>query len=55
MDAPANTVSYFVAGYVVIFSILAIYLVSLVIRWRNLSQDEKMLAGLEEKGDGDSE
>ena len=26
MDAPANTVSYFIAGYVVIFSIMIVYL-----------------------------
>jgi hypothetical protein len=49
MEGPANTVSYFVAGYVVIFVSLAIYLASLIIRWRNLKQDEAMLMQLEEK------
>jgi len=48
MDGPANTVSYFVAGYGVIFGILGIYLASLISRWRNLSRDEKTLADLEE-------
>ena len=49
MDAPANTLSYFVAGYVVIFVIMLIYLASLIVRWRNLVQDEKMLADLEKQ------
>jgi len=49
MEGPANTVSYFVAGYVVIFVALGIYLASLIIRWRNLKQDEAMLMQLEEK------
>jgi hypothetical protein len=49
MDGPANTVSYFAAGYVVIFGILGFYLVSLIIRWRNLSNEEKILSELEDK------
>ncbi len=55
MDTPANTLSYFVAGYVVIFGILLIYLISLVVRWRNLVQDEKMLADLEKQEDPDKQ
>jgi len=49
MDTPANTVSYFIAGYSVIFGIILIYLVSLIVRWRNLREDEKMLSSLEKK------
>lgn len=49
MEGPANTVSYFVAGYVVIFGIMGFYLVSLIVRWRNLKQDEAMLNQLEQK------
>lgn len=49
MEGPANTVSYFVAGYVVIFGIMGFYLVSLIVRWRNLKQDEEMLTELEKK------
>ncbi len=43
MDAPANTLSYMIAGYAVIFSVNIIYLASLIIRWRNLKQDKEML------------
>lgn len=46
MDAPANTISYMIAGYAVIFGIMFIYLTSLVVRWHNLSQDEKLLQDL---------
>jgi hypothetical protein len=49
MDAPANTMSYMLAGYGVIFGIMIIYLASLIIRWRNLRQDEEMLEELEKK------
>lgn len=49
MEGPANTLSYFVAGYVVIFSIMGFYLVSLIVRWRNLKRDEEMLIELEQK------
>ena len=51
MDEMANTVNYFIAGYTVIFSILAFYLGSLIIRWKNLTQDEKILSELDEKQD----
>lgn len=49
MEEPANTVSYFAAGYAVIFGIMLIYLVSLIVRWRNLRQEEQILAELEKK------
>jgi CcmD family protein len=49
MDAPANTLSYMIAGYVVIFSGLIIYVVSLFIRQRNLSQEEAMLIDLDQE------
>lgn len=49
MDAPANTLTYMIAGYSVIFSIMAIYLVSLIVRWRNLRKDEELLKDLDKK------
>ena len=49
LDAPANTVSYMIAGYAVIFGLMVIYLISLVIRHHNLNQDIKMLEELEDK------
>lgn len=49
MDAPADTLTYMIAGYSVIFSIMAIYLVSLIVRWKNLRKDEELLKDLEKK------
>ncbi len=49
MQGPANTLNYMIAGYAVIFTVLAIYLVSLVVRVRNLRQDKEMLEDLEKK------
>ena len=48
MDAPADTLSYLIAGYSVIFGVMILYMVSLVVRWRSLTQDEVTLKELEE-------
>jgi hypothetical protein len=48
-DAPANTVNYMIAGYVVIFGVILIYLISLAIRNRNLKQDLEVLEEVEAK------
>jgi hypothetical protein len=47
MDAPADTLNFMIAGYSVIFGGLIVYLVSLAVRWRSLSQDEVTLKDLE--------
>jgi hypothetical protein len=49
MEGPADTLSYFIAGYVVIFSIMLVYLTSLIVRYRNLRQEEEVLMTMEEK------
>ncbi len=49
MQGPADTLNYMVAGYAVIFSVLVVYLASLVIRWRNLRQDKEMLEQMEKE------
>ena len=49
MEQPANTMGYMLAGYGVIFGVMLLYLVSLVIRWRNLRQDEEMLEQVEQQ------
>ena len=49
MEGPANTLNYMIAGYAVIFVVIFIYLASLVIRWRNLRQDQEMLGQIEEE------
>jgi hypothetical protein len=49
MEGPANTTVYMVAGYAVIFGIMLIYLVSLIVRFRNLRQEEHLLEELEKE------
>jgi hypothetical protein len=39
----AISIKYMIAGYVVMLSVLAIYIVSLFIRWGNLKRDLKVL------------
>lgn len=46
--APAETTSYMIAGYAVIFGVMLIYLVSLVVRQRNLKQDMELIQDLEQ-------
>lgn len=48
-NGPAETTGYMVAGYIIIFSVMAIYLVSLVIRRRNLDRDLEAMEDLQEK------
>lgn len=48
MEEPANTLSYMIAGYGIIFGVMLAYWASLVIRWRNLRQDEEMLEEMDE-------
>lgn len=45
-DAPANTTSYMIAGYAVIFGVMALYLVSVMVRFRNLKQELEILQDL---------
>ena len=49
MEGPADTLNYMIAGYGIIFGIMGIYLASLIIRWRNLRQDEDLLEELDNK------
>ncbi len=43
MDAPAQTVNYMIAGYVVIFGAVIGYVISLAVRWKKLSEEKKYL------------
>jgi hypothetical protein len=47
MDEPLNTISYFIAGYAVIFGTILFYMASLFFRWRNLKQEEEILMDVE--------
>ena len=44
-----DTMKYMIAGYVVIFGVMAIYLSSLFLRWRNLQRDLQTLEEMQEK------
>lgn len=39
----ATSIKYMLAGYTVILTVLALYIVSIFIRWRNLKRDFKTL------------
>lgn len=49
MEGPANTLDYMIAGYVVIFGTMLLYLVSLISRWKNLRKDADLMKELENK------
>jgi len=46
-QAPAETTRFMIAGYAVIFSIMLLYIVSIIIRHRNLTRDLQTLHELE--------
>jgi hypothetical protein len=48
-QAPAETTRYMVAGYTVIFSVMLLYIISLIIRRRNLKRDLEILNEMETK------
>jgi hypothetical protein len=43
MDAPAQTVNYMLAGYIIIFGTLIGYVISLIIRTQKKKQELRML------------
>jgi CcmD family protein len=47
--APAETTRYMIAGYSVIFTIMLLYVLSLVVRRRKLERDLETLKELEPK------
>jgi len=48
-EGPIETTNYMIAGYAVIFGVMAIYLVSMYLRRRNLQRDLEVLEELENK------
>ena len=46
-EGPVESTVYMIAGYAVIFGVMALYLASLVVRRRNLEQDLDLLSELE--------
>ncbi len=50
---PADTIDYMIAGYVVIFGMMSLYITSLLIRERNLRRDLSMFQALQKRSDED--
>jgi len=46
-EAPANTTTYMIAGYVIIFGVMLLYIISLYLRNRNLERDLDVLQEIE--------
>ena len=46
-EAPAETTSFMIAGYAVIFGVMLLYAISLYIRKRNLERDLDVLREME--------
>jgi hypothetical protein len=49
LDAPPDTVKFMVAGYSIGFTILGIFLISLVVRWNGLKRELALLQELEKE------
>lgn len=49
MEAPANTLNYMIAGYIVIFGVMAVYIASLVIRFRKTLKAQKVIIDLKKE------
>ena len=49
LQAPAETTGYMIAGYLVIFGIMFLYIISLFIRSRKLKQEIETLNEMEQK------
>jgi hypothetical protein len=48
-QGPLETTNYMIAGYTVIFGVMALYLISLVVRQRNLLRDLELLEELDKQ------
>ena len=51
LQAPANTDSYYIAGYAVFFTVMAIYMTVFILRDRNLKQEYELLKELDNEDD----
>ncbi len=47
----ATSIKYMIGGYAAIFLMLAVYLISLVVRWRKMKRDREMLESLKTQPD----
>ncbi len=44
----ATSIKYMIGGYAAIFIMMALYLISLVVRWRKMKRDREMLESLKD-------
>ena len=42
-EGPADTTNFMIAGYAIIFGVMLVYLISLLVRQRNLNKDLEVL------------
>ncbi len=49
-EGPANTTSFMIAGYAVIFGVMLVYLISLLVRQRSLQKDLEVLEEIQAEG-----
>jgi hypothetical protein len=47
MEATPNTINYMFGGYILFAVVMTTYIISLVMRWNNLKQEEMTLNELE--------
>lgn len=48
-QGPAETTDYMIFGYAVIFGVMLLYLISLILRRRNLKQDMELIEELNQE------
>lgn len=48
-EGPAETTVYMIAGYAIVLVVMAVYIGSLWLRWKNLHRDREMLETLSTK------
>lgn len=46
-DAPVDTSGYMIAGYIIAFAVMTLYVISLISRWQNLQRDLTTLEELD--------
>lgn len=49
LETPPDTSGYMIAGYVIAFAVMLIYVASLYIRFRNLNRDLSMFKEMDEQ------
>ena len=47
LQGPAETTSYYIAGYAILFTVMGLYLASFFVRFRNLRQEIELLQELD--------